>query len=126
MLKVFRVQDWEGVRRIIGGRDQPPAVIAFEDRGIAIADEDLRMDVLRQQRAPGEGCRRVLRGLREDVRNARSEIPRKFAVEGAEVLLRRGRDDIGLRPDRAVHREAETVVHGLGDNRERRNSSHES
>ena len=47
MLQIRRVQDGKGVGRIVGRCDKPIVVAVLEDRGIAIADEDLRERFLR-------------------------------------------------------------------------------
>src|SRR5205814_10586400 len=67
-----------------------------EHRRVAIAYEDLLVDILRQQWPPAHGRRGMLDCLNEDARNARAEILREIAEECGEVLLRCRRDSVAL------------------------------
>jgi hypothetical protein len=86
----------KGVGCIVRRADEPIIVAVLEHGRVAVADEDLRMDILGQQGAPSKASRRMLDRIREDVRNTCSEIVRELAKEEREILLRRRRYGISL------------------------------
>ena len=74
MLEVVGAQDGERIRRIVRGSDKPIALVGLKNCRVAVAGEDLGMDVLGEQRPPRERGRGMLYRIGKDVRQARSEI----------------------------------------------------
>lgn len=105
------MEDREGVGRVIGRRDQPVILVILEHRRIAVAGEDIGMDIVGQQRPPTHVRRRMIELLGKDVRHARAEVVGKLAVEGREILLRAGRHEIDfLALVRCLHGDAKAFV----------------
>src|SRR5579872_1252692 len=104
------MKDWKSIGRIVRSCNQPPAIIASEDRRIAIADEDLRMDILGQQGSPGKSSCRTLLLPRVSVGHSHFEVGRELAEESGEILLRRRRHEVVLAASVAAHVEPETVA----------------
>src|SRR5689334_21003113 len=111
------MEDGESIGRVVGGRDEPPAVVRFENGRVAVADENLRVDVLREQWSPREAGGRMLDRVGKDVGNPRAEVLCERQVEGAEVLLRCRRDRVALRSLRTAYADPEAVAFRFGGNR---------
>ena len=109
-LQVGRKQDRESVGGIVGGRDQPPALLGLENRRIAVADQDLGMDVLGQQWAPRKRRRRPLARAAVNVRHERAEVLRELAEKSVEILLGGRGDEIAVRPAIRTDVDAEAVA----------------
>ena len=78
------------------------------------------MDVLGQQRAPAKRRLGMLDRIGEDVRHARAEILRQRFVEGGEILLRTGGDEvISALPARRSNLDAEAFAFCRSIDRER-------
>src|SRR5262245_38620907 len=90
------MEDRKRIGRIVRRRDKPVILAILQDRRIAVADEDLRMDVFGEQRVPAYLGVGALDFIAEDVRHARAEVMGKLAEELGEVLLRAGGHGIVL------------------------------
>ena len=91
------MEDREGVGRVVRGRDQPPAVAGFQDGRVAVADQDLRVDVLGQQRPPVDRRLGIFGALTENMRQARAEVARQRGEEVCILLLLIARQGVGPR-----------------------------
>ena len=108
------------VGRVVRRRDQPIAVVVLEHRRVAVADEDLRVEVLGEQRTPADRRLRMPGALREDMRKRGPEIPGNLAKERGKILLRRARDKIASGHAGRFDRDPETLAVLARLDRERR------
>jgi len=73
--------------RSVRGREEVIAVVGLQHRRVAIAGEDLRRDIVGQQRLPRRGCLGEVGAVDEEVRKAGSEVVVELPEE-FEVILR--------------------------------------